>query len=153
MSIEPSSLRELGRSSVQSIPERKHDVLRQILDAVDRVTAVEGGGPEWFDVKVAVEEVCTNIIEHGYGAGGGPIDVLLRGDDDVIVVSIRDRAAPFRPDDAPPPDLTSDWTERTAGGLGWHLIRQLMDRLEYESSVTAGNELTLVKRRMNSKEA
>ena len=147
------ALRDLGSSSVQLIPDRRRDALREILETVDRATEGAGGGPEWFDVKLAVEEVCTNIIEHGYGpGGGGPIELSLKADDQRIVVSISDRARPFSPDDAPAPDLTSDWTMREAGGVGWHLIKQLMDTLEYESSPVLGNRLTLVKRRHSRSE-
>ena len=144
------SMRELARASVEVVPSRRLDALREILDTVERAAS---GGPEWFDVKLAVEEACTNVIEHGYGEQGGPIDLVIRGDDDEIVVSIRDRAQPFSPDDAPPPDLTSDWADREIGGLGWHLIKRLMDRLAYEPSLATGNELTLVKRRTRAQEA
>lgn len=144
------AMRELARASVEVVPARRLDALREILDTVDRAASE---GAEWFDVKLAVEEACTNLIDHGYGAKGGPIDLVIRADDSRIVVSIRDRAEPFSPDDAPPPDLTSEWTGREIGGLGWHLIKRLMDGLSYEPSLAAGNELTLVKRRTRSQEA
>ena len=144
------SMRELARASVTVVPERRLDALREILETVDRAS---GDGAECFDVKLAVEEACTNLIDHGYGEAGGPIDLVIRADEEEIVVSIRDRARPFPPEDAPPPDLTSEWNEREIGGLGWHLIKRLMDRLTYEPSPAAGNELILAKRRTRSQEA
>lgn len=144
------SLRELARATFDVVPTRRLDALREVLETVDRAST---GGSDWLDVKLAVEEACTNLIDHGYGDDGGPIDLLIRADDTQIVVSIRDRARPFSPDDAPPPDLTSDWADREIGGLGWHLIKRLMDGLSYEPSAEAGNELTLVKRRTRAEEA
>jgi serine/threonine-protein kinase RsbW len=147
------ALRDLGSSSVELMPHGSRDALREILAVVDRVKAEEGNGAEWFDVKLAVEEACTNIIEHGYGpTGGGPIELSLKADDERIVVAICDQARPFTPDEAPAPDLTSDWDVRSPGGLGWHLIKQLMDVLEYESSPQGGNRLTLIKRRSSTQE-
>lgn len=67
-------------------------------------------------------------------------------DGDDIVVTITDRAPPFDPKDAPVPKLHVPATERRPGGLGWHLIRTLVDRMEYEPDEQRGNRLTLVKR-------
>jgi anti-sigma regulatory factor (Ser/Thr protein kinase) len=42
-----------------------------------------------------------------------------------------------------------DWQERAVGGLGWFLVRQMVDDIQYESSADAEgafNRLTLVKR-------
>jgi serine/threonine-protein kinase RsbW len=146
--IDPvETLREVGRSSISFVPEKKRDAIREILQTVDAAASNAGGGTDWFDVKLAVEEVCMNLVDHGYGPAGGPIDVRLLAGEEAIVVTIRDQATPFPPENAPTPDLTSGWEERPVGGLGWHLIRKLMDSIEYESSPADGNRLTLVKRR------
>jgi hypothetical protein len=49
------------------------------------------------------------------------------------------------PADAPAPDLASPLEERDPGGLGWHLVRQLVDGLEYRAAPAGGNTYTLVK--------
>jgi serine/threonine-protein kinase RsbW len=146
--IDPvETLREVGRSSISFVPENKRDAIRAILQMVDAAASSSGGGTDWFDVKLAVEEVCMNLVDHGYGPAGGPIDVRLLAGEEAIVVTIRDEAKPFPPEKAPMPDLASGWEDRPVGGLGWHLIRKLMDSIEYESSPADGNRLTLVKRR------
>jgi serine/threonine-protein kinase RsbW len=100
-----------------------------------------------FRIRLAVEEACMNLIEHGYPPGPpGPIELAITGDDDRVVVGIRDRAPPFDPAAVPPPDLAAEWQNRRIGGLGWHLINQVMDEVRYESDA-AGNLLTLVKQR------
>ena len=101
-----------------------------------------------FALKLAVEEACVNVIVHGYaGREPGPVSVAFRSDPDRYVVTIEDRAAPFQPDALPEPDLASGWNEREIGGLGWWLIRKMVDEVEYESRPGRGNRLTLVKRR------
>jgi serine/threonine-protein kinase RsbW len=100
-----------------------------------------------FAVRLAGEEACSNIINHAYrGVEPGEVSVQMRCDAEQVVLLIEDRAPTFLPEDAPAPDLTSDWESRREGGLGWHLIRQVMDEVRHEARVGGGNRLELVKR-------
>jgi anti-sigma regulatory factor (Ser/Thr protein kinase) len=56
-----------------------------------------------------------------------------------------DRGRPFSPDDAAPPDLDAAWDERPVGGLGWHLVRSVVDEVRYRREGSE-NRLTLIKR-------
>jgi serine/threonine-protein kinase RsbW len=103
-------------------------------------------------VQVAVDEACSNIIEHAYG-GEGPEDAqdsatitcTCRAKQDRLMIELRDHGRPFDPSTVPPPDLQADLSERHAGGLGVYFIRQLMDDVQFESSPAKGNTLTLTK--------
>ena len=100
-----------------------------------------------FDLKLAVDEACTNIIEHGYaGRPGGSILIASETGDGVVRITIVDRGRAFSPSELPPADTTSDWERRPVGGLGWFLIRQSVDEIDYEPDPAGGNRLTLVKR-------
>ncbi|HEX9149578.1 MAG TPA: ATP-binding protein [Thermoanaerobaculia bacterium] len=100
-----------------------------------------------FDLKLVVDEACSNIVVHGYeGLAPGPIGLSFAVSGDEIVITITDQAPPFNPKDAPIPDLDAPASERRPGGLGWYLIRELVDRIEYEPGRGRGNRLTLVKR-------
>jgi serine/threonine-protein kinase RsbW len=100
-----------------------------------------------FDLKLAVDEACSNLVVHGYrGREPGPIAVAFALDGDEIVITITDHAPPFNPEDAPIPRLDAPAGDRRPGGLGWHLIKQIADRLEYESDAEKGNRLTMVKK-------
>jgi len=126
--------------------EGRIESLVPLLEFVDRSTAEAGLAPEAaFAVRLAVEEVCTNVIAHGYGGGASdPLSLTTSRRPDAFTVMIEDRAPPFDPADAPAPDLGADWDERPIGGVGWHLVRELMDEVRYEA-VAAGNRVTLVK--------
>ncbi len=101
-----------------------------------------------FDLKSAVDEACTNIILHGYrDREPGEIDVCFEEDEERMVVTITDRGRAFSPEDVRAPDLSSSWKERAAGGLGWHLIRKMVDEVEYRADSEQGNRLILMKRR------
>jgi serine/threonine-protein kinase RsbW len=100
-----------------------------------------------FAIRLAGEEACSNIIDHAYrGVQAGPISLELRCDRAQVVLVIEDRAPFFSPEDAPSPDLSADWETRRLGGLGWHLIHQVMDEVRHERLPAGGNRLELVKR-------
>lgn len=85
-----------------------------------------------FDVQLAVDEVCTNIISYGYTNEVGMIDISCKMDGGEIVIVIKDKGKPFNPMSVEPPDLDTSLEERDIGGLGIYLIKSLMDEVEYE---------------------
>jgi anti-sigma regulatory factor (Ser/Thr protein kinase) len=121
--------------------------LAPLLAFVDRACADAGlAGEDAFAVRLAVEEVCTNIITHGYGGGAAePVSLAASRRPDALVVTVEDRAPLFDPADAPEPDLAADWSARPIGGVGWHLVRELMDEVHHEPAGEGGNRVTLVK--------
>lgn len=118
--------------------------IRDFIEDACRRSGVERSAA--FDVKLAVDEACSNIVEHGYaGKAPGPIRVSFDAGGDRIVVAITDRGLAFDPKDAAAPDLDSDWERRRIGGLGWHLIRRSVDAMDYDTNREDGNRLTLIK--------
>jgi anti-sigma regulatory factor (Ser/Thr protein kinase) len=100
-----------------------------------------------FALRLAVEEVCMNLIRHGYaGVEPGPIGLDFEVDANLARLTVSDRAKPFDPSQAPAPNLHDDAMHRPIGGLGWHLIKQLMDHVAYSSDAQRGNELILEKK-------
>ncbi len=98
-------------------------------------------------LKLAVDEVCNNIIEHGYaGRGDGEIELRCESDAESLRVTIVDHGRSFSPEKIAPADTTSGWRDRPVGGLGWHLIRSSVDVVDYRPDPARGNRLTLVKR-------
>ena len=98
------------------------------------------------NAPLAVDEAVTNVIVHGYQGQGGAIEIEMSREGDALVIRIRDEAPPFDPAVIPPPDLTLPLAQRIPGGLGIHLIRQIMDEMTHRITPQGGNELTLVKR-------
>jgi serine/threonine-protein kinase RsbW len=123
------------------------DDLERVHEFIDAACADLGTDDSvCFALRLAAEEVCTNIIRHGYAAQPGPITLTLDANAKRVAITIADRARPFSPNDAPPPDLDADWQSRQVGGLGWHLIRQMMDEIHYQPNPQGGNVLTLIKK-------
>jgi serine/threonine-protein kinase RsbW len=91
------------------------------------------------EVELSVVEMVNNTIEHGYQMdGSGWVEVSLESDGRRLRVAIRDggRAMPAGAlANATMPDV--DPTRREAlpeGGMGLHIVKQLMDDVRYESS-------------------
>ena len=98
-----------------------------------------------YDLKLAVDEACTNIITHGY-AGMNPGSIILKceRDEPRVVITITDFGHPFEPSEAPLPDLKAGLDDRPMGGFGLYFIYQTMDKVSYTTGED-GNCLTLVK--------
>jgi serine/threonine-protein kinase RsbW len=123
--------------------------LPRLLAAAEAAADAAGLGDEGrFDVRLAVEELCTNVIKHGY-RGGPPGELTLRlaAGPEGLTVTVADRAPLFDPAKAPAPDLESDWSERRVGGLGVHMVRQVMDAVRHEPRPGGGNVVTIEKHR------
>jgi anti-sigma regulatory factor (Ser/Thr protein kinase) len=86
-----------------------------------------------FHVNIAVEELVLNAIKHGHcSPSQGAIEVRLSLSGQELHITITDTGVPFNPLNAPPPDLTSSLADRPIGGLGIHLVRSLMNSVEYK---------------------
>lgn len=83
-------------------------------------------------LNVALDEAVSNAIHHGYDAGvRGEIAVRLRRAPDSVAAEVEDDGRPFDPLQVPAPDLSLPLDQRPIGGLGIHLIRNLMDEVSY----------------------
>jgi anti-sigma regulatory factor (Ser/Thr protein kinase) len=100
-----------------------------------------------YQVQLAVDEACSNIIEHGYGGEGhGTIECSLHVSTAELTIVLRDYGDPFDPQSVPEPDVEASLAERTGGGLGLYFIRHIMDDVHFEFDREEGNRLTMVKR-------
>ena len=98
-----------------------------------------------LDLKLAVDEACTNIITHGYkGMNPGSIILSFRIQPDRILVQITDFGHVFEPAETPKPDVEAALGDQELDGLGLYLIYQTMDNIDYAASED-GNTLTFTK--------
>jgi anti-sigma regulatory factor (Ser/Thr protein kinase) len=86
-----------------------------------------------YHLNIAVEELVLNAIKHGRcSPAQGAIGIGLSLSGPELDITITDTGIPFNPLNAPPPDLTSSLADRPIGGLGVHLVRSLMNSIEYK---------------------
>ena len=97
-------------------------------------------------IKLAVEEAVTNIIDYAYQNGTeGNISVTIEADESRIRFILTDSGAEFDPTSVSKADTTLSVEERPIGGLGVFLVRNLMDSINYER-VDGKNVLRMEKR-------
>jgi serine/threonine-protein kinase RsbW len=122
-------------------------VLPVFRDFIQRACAENGlGAAVCDDLKLAVDEACTNIITHGYaGLDPGSIILDLRLSPQRAEVRLTDFGHPFEPGAAPAPDVNAALEDRPMGGFGLFFIYRTMDVVDYQTDAD-GNCLTLIKR-------
>ena len=96
-----------------------------------------------YEVQTAVDEACTNVVEHAYSDSEGIITISCDLQDNDFIITIRDNGRPFDFGSMAPPDLETDLEGRQIGGLGIYLMRKLMDEVSYTSDAERGNTLIL----------
>jgi len=130
-----------------SIPGQ-FDRLEQISKFIEQ-SGLEAGLDETAICRcqLAVDEACTNIIEHAYeGEGHGSIDICCEPEAGELTITIEDHGKPFDPNSVPTPQLNTNLEDMQVGGLGLYFMRQVMDAVEF-SYQDGSNKLVLVKRR------
>lgn len=98
-----------------------------------------------FQVNLSLDELLTNTINYGFPEGGQHeilVELLLR--DSTMVIKIYDDGIAFNPLQHAEPDISQDIEERPIGGLGIHLVRNMMDDIEYRREADF-NVLTMKK--------
>jgi anti-sigma regulatory factor (Ser/Thr protein kinase) len=96
-------------------------------------------------VILAVDEACSNIIKHC--CKDDPtrsIDVTISLDKDSLCVIMVDNGKCFDIKSIQPRDIE----DIRPGGLGVHIIREVMDVVEYSHTPEGFNQIKLVKKRM-----
>lgn len=120
--------------------------LPAVLAFIEEACAAAGVAPAlWFDVQLAVEEACSNIIEHAYREAEGDFSLAFAAQDTDVIITLHDHGRPFDPQAVARPAMNRPLKKRPVGGLGLHLIYQLMDEVRFTFEAS-GNTLVLVKR-------
>jgi anti-sigma regulatory factor (Ser/Thr protein kinase) len=95
---------------------------------------------------LAVDETCTNIIEHGYQHQGHDktIEIICLADPLKLIISIRDEGPAFNPLLRIDPDPATPLEEREHGGWGIYFVKEFMDQVLYSRDGNY-NQLTMSK--------
>ncbi len=83
-------------------------------------------------INLAVEEAVVNVISYAYPKDTeGIIEIDAFNNDSCISFTIKDNGKPFDPTANPAVDITLSAEERAIGGLGIHLVKEIMDSVDY----------------------
>ncbi|MEX0944364.1 MAG: ATP-binding protein [Balneolaceae bacterium] len=85
------------------------------------------------DVRLAVDEACTNIIKHAYkNDTNKEISIEIEVNDQRLKITIVDMGESFDVKSYHKPNLKKQIQEKKRGGLGVHLMLNLMDDVTYQ---------------------
>ena len=97
-------------------------------------------------LNLALEEAVANVISYAYPEGTeGFVDIDARRDGNNLSLVISDSGSAFDPTARDAVDISAGVDERPIGGLGIHLIREIMDTVSYERR-DGRNILTITKK-------
>jgi phosphoserine phosphatase RsbU/P len=126
------------------VPSRA-DRLRIVRQMIGEAVTLAGfGEQDKRDVVLVVDEALQNVIRHGYGgADNGEIEINVGIVGKDLMITVRDWAPSVDPTTVKPRDLE----DIRPGGLGTHIIREIMDETEFMTPPKdGGNLLRMVKR-------
>ena len=121
--------------------------LERLYEVVTRFLQTHGQTPRFINsVNLVLEEMVTNVIKYAEPKAGDPhvavhLDLVSRQ----LTVTLIDNGPAFNPLLHPDVDTTTPIEDREIGGLGIHLVKKLVDHLEYHRRENQ-NHLILVKK-------
>ncbi len=126
----------------------RYDSLAKIAEIVQQATQEFGLDPlASYGVETAVDEACSNIIEHAYGGEGkGDIEFNYRIEGNALIITLQDQGKGFNPNKIPKPKINVPLKNRPENGLGLYFMHQWMDEVRFEV-VNKLNVLTMIKRK------
>lgn len=131
----------------------RHLILKNQVEELNKLpefvdTVCEEAGIDMVliaSLNLALEEAATNVVLYAYGKNEGEVDIEAVYTDKYLKFILTDTGVAFDPTQKEEVDTTLSVEERQIGGLGIHLVRQIMDSVNYER-INGKNVLTLIKR-------
>jgi serine/threonine-protein kinase RsbW len=121
--------------------------LEAIRDFIIRIALKGGFDVETSDqIALAVDEACTNVIKHAHNYDSRRmIDISVLFENDEIKITVCGKGKGFDVNKLPKPDLSKYIHESRKGGLGIHLMKTIMDKVEYNFNNGVKNQVVLTK--------
>ena len=141
-----STIKQHGESLQRSIT-LPNDIatITQLSEFVETVCEEKGLDMALtMNLNLALEEAVVNVMSYAYPDSQGDVKVDIMIDDQKVVSTLTDSGIPFDPTQKGDVDTTLPAEERPIGGLGIHLVKQIMDKVSYQY-VDNQNILTLEK--------
>lgn len=127
------------------------DNLRNMVS--DLAEAVGFSRNEIGRIEVAVDEACTNAIEHAYRdvKVKPPIQIDVFADDERLVIDVIDSGSGFDFKQERLPKFPDHWFHGNVRGAGLYLISECMDEVSYERMSDNRNRMRLIKNKNGSR--
>ncbi len=153
---------DLTMMSIRYLPQARQTISQDMTDQISKYQIVMRNDiqqiptlAEWVEglgiptslnmtINLALEEAVTNVMLYAYPNSHGSVIIDAEKSKKQIKFVISDTGIPFDPTKKEDVDISLPAEEREIGGLGIHLVRQIMDTVAYERK-NDKNILTLTK--------
>lgn len=127
------ALKNIYRGKLRLTIKNRLEEITRLAEEIERfVESRLLPGKLAFQLNLAVEEIVTNSIKYGYDdQGEHQIELVLETKEGAVLVTVIDDGRQFNPLEAPEADTGLSAEDRPVGGLGIHLVRQIMEDVEY----------------------
>ncbi|HDT15572.1 MAG TPA: ATP-binding protein [Firmicutes bacterium] len=100
-------------------------------------------------IELALNEVCENIVRHGYEENRGFVAVKAELNDEFIIITIIDRGREYDISKYKPMKVKKLYENEIKGKLGIRMINSICDKVSYKR-LKGKNKTVLVKKRKNT---
>lgn len=123
------------------------EYLDLIRDFVGKIASTAGFGEEDVNkIQLSVDEACTNVMKHAYKSlKSKDVQIEVELNLRKFVVSVIDKGSGFQYENIGVDDMDAYLSEFRKGGLGLHLIKVLMDDVQFSIQPAKKNVITMTK--------
>ncbi len=120
------------------------ELIRSFVSHVSEMVGFDAD--EISKIELAVDEACANVIKHAYDKQNkDSIDMVVEIDYKKLTIIITDQGKGFDVNKISNKDVREYLAEMRVGGLGIHLMKALMDEVEFKSEPGVKTEVKMVK--------
>jgi anti-sigma regulatory factor (Ser/Thr protein kinase) len=121
------------RDAVSITLANQRSEIDRLVGFVDEFAARHSLSPDVvFALQLALDEIFMNVVRHAHDDGlPHEIGVRLALEEGIVTTVVEDDGRAFDPLSVPPADIEAAIEDRPIGGLGVHLVRSIMDTVEY----------------------
>lgn len=111
--------------------------VRSYVSQIARAVGLDSG--RTYKLCLAVDEIATNIVLHGYEGADIKGDIIIEAlhEHGRLIIRLLDHGRPYDPDRVPEPDLENPLKQQS-GGWGVFLSKNSVDQFDY-ASTDSGN--------------
>jgi sigma-B regulation protein RsbU (phosphoserine phosphatase) len=111
--------------------------IKTVTEAFEEFTKVNGIAEKMSkQFMIAIDELLNNVIHYGYPKDKeNEIHINFELSKTMLSLTFIDEGIPFNPFQKTQPDTTLSIEDRPIGGLGIHLIKNMMDNVEYQRHI------------------
>ena len=132
--------------SLDVIIKKKKSELVQVNKFIEKFSQLFNFSDKFtFNLNLVLEEIISNIFKYAYEEDEEKeVLINMKFTEKSLIIRIEDEGISFNPLNHEEPDTEMELEEREIGGLGIHLVKNIIDKIDY-SRVGQKNVLTLIK--------